>query len=383
MLAQSNGNIVIQKPSLAAATKFLLICFVALTVTIFIIHHPPQDTHTASNVANDGSNTNSGHIIPATGALTPPPPPRRSPTDQKDDNATPAQEDELPLVTYHTSRHNKKLSLLKNESHVMRVINKWQNFVLNSDKYFQKLLKTDEATSYLNNRPFPHTFFDDVFPWEIVELIMQEIPDVVEFTPQGCPLHAQVCWVTKTEKKAAMHDQFSFFTNLMISFMKSIPFLHFLEKLTNITALTPDPYNTGSGVHQIVRDGFLKIHADFNRNWDDRLHRRVNVFLFLNPFWKDEFGGFLELWSRDLSTCRPLKPRIGRLVVFSTDDFSYHGHPDPLKCPIHRSRKSIAQYYYTTTRPDIECEDSNCTVRGETKWVYPPKPCAESIRIAS
>jgi hypothetical protein len=262
-------------------------------------------------------------------------------------------------------------------------MNIWHRFELDADKYLEKVLKTDEAKSYQSNQPFPHTYLDNIFPHEMLEIIMQEIPDVVEFTSQGCPLHAQVCWVTKTEKKSARHDHFPFFTNIMISFMKSEPFLQFLEKLTGITHLYPDPHNVGSGVHQIVREGFLKIHADFNRNFDDRLHRRVNVFLFLNPFWKDAFGGFLELWSRNLTMCRSLKPKIGRLVVFNTDDFSYHGHPHPLNCPIHRSRKSIAQYYYTPTRPLEECDNFNCSTRGTTKWVYPPRSCSESIIIPS
>eukprot|EP00975_Prorocentrum_lima_P044693 9362119-Prorocentrum_lima.AAC.1 len=44
---------------------------------------------------------------------------------------------------------------------------------------------------------------------------------------------------------------------------------------------------------------------------------------------------------------RRISPAFGRLVVFSTHDFSYHGHADPLDCPPHRSRRSIAIYYYS------------------------------------
>ena len=42
------------------------------------------------------------------------------------------------------------------------------------------------------------------------------------------------------------------------------------------------------------------------------------------------------------------------MAIFSTTDFSYHGHPDPLNCPENRSRKSIALYYYSNGRPSYE-----------------------------
>ncbi len=40
-------------------------------------------------------------------------------------------------------------------------------------------------------------------------------------------------------------------------------------------------------------------------------------------------------------------PLIGRAVVFNTDTYSYHGHPEPLNTPEHRSRRSLALYYYS------------------------------------
>ena len=38
-------------------------------------------------------------------------------------------------------------------------------------------------------------------------------------------------------------------------------------------------------------------------------------------------------------------PIFNRIVIFNTNDFTYHGHPNPLQCPQHISRKSIALYY--------------------------------------
>jgi len=43
-------------------------------------------------------------------------------------------------------------------------------------------------------------------------------------------------------------------------------------------------------------------------------------------------------------------------VIFDTSNCSYHGHPQPLKCPPNRSRKSIALYYYTAQMPEGEVD---------------------------
>ena len=48
-----------------------------------------------------------------------------------------------------------------------------------------------------------------------------------------------------------------------------------------------------------------------------------------------------------------------RAVVFNTTDWSWHGHPEPLRCPPGWTRRSIALYYYSNGRPDAECSASH------------------------
>ena len=64
------------------------------------------------------------------------------------------------------------------------------------------------------------------------------------------------------------------------------------------------------------------------------------------------------IWPRIAG--QPLKPNLGRFVVFQTTDFSYHGHPDPLTSPPDRMRRSVAFYYYTRSRPSSECVHGDC-----------------------
>ena len=51
----------------------------------------------------------------------------------------------------------------------------------------------------------------------------------------------------------------------MLYQFNSAPFLRFLERLTGIDQLIPDPYFIGGGLHQIVPGGKLGIHADFSK----------------------------------------------------------------------------------------------------------------------
>lgn len=117
--------------------------------------------------------------------------------------------------------------------------------------------------------------------------------------------------------------------------------------------LIPDYTLEGGGLHEIQNGGYLKLHSDFP--YRGRLHRRVNLIIFLNEDWK--YNGDLELWSPDLKVrLESVKPEIGNLVLFRTTPDSWHGHPDPLICPENVTRKSIALYFYSETRPDSEIE---------------------------
>jgi hypothetical protein len=167
------------------------------------------------------------------------------------------------------------------------------------------------------------------------------------------------------EKKRSYRDEGSLgpHTRHLINELNSAVFLRFLEELTGIEALLPDPHLAGGGLHQIERGGFLNVHADFNRLNRVGLDRRLNLLLYLNEHWDDAWGGHLELWSRDMSRCvERIAPALGTCVIFSTLSDAFHGHPDPLECPPDRTRSSIALYYYSNGRPTSEAKPQHSTL---------------------
>jgi len=98
--------------------------------------------------------------------------------------------------------------------------------------------------------------------------------------------------------------------------------------------------------------------------------RRFNLIVYLNPDWRAEFGGALELWSSHSPGSGPtgvaeappaasaaecgarVLPLFNRAVLFSTTAPSLHGFPAPLACPADTPRRSLALYYLTPPRAD-------------------------------
>ncbi len=218
-----------------------------------------------------------------------------------------------------------------------------------------------KRSEYATAKPFPHILLEDFFDNNYLEKILNDFPDLTKKKDA-------YEFKTKTDQKLISSSQ-SFLSDKVINFinfLNSHRFLTFLQKLTGVeTYLIPDPYLAGGGLHETKNGGFLKVHSDFRFHPLVGLDRRINILIFLNKNWKEEWGGHLELWNRDMSKCvTKILPSFNRVVIFNTTDYSFHGHPDALNCPNSESRKSIALYYYTNGRPDSEINRDNLHHRG-------------------
>jgi Rps23 Pro-64 3,4-dihydroxylase Tpa1-like proline 4-hydroxylase len=183
----------------------------------------------------------------------------------------------------------------------------------------------------------------------MLEEVLKEFPDLSIGNSYKMDNAGQVKLATKGTKR------FGPATKAFTEYLNSQSFVDFLQELTGIKEkLIADHEFSGGGLHEIKRGGYLKLHADFNKH-SNKLDRRLNILIYLNKDWKEEYGGHFELWDRDLAKCaQKIKPDFNTLALFTTTDFSYHGHPDPLQCPENMSRKSLAMYYYSEGRPSEE-----------------------------
>ena len=212
---------------------------------------------------------------------------------------------------------------------------------------------------FCENRPFPHLHLKEFLdPCNAAEAASR-FP--------GLRTDAWTRYKHQNENKLGLTKRELFPAALgeIVDELNSPAFVHWLSKVTGIDGLLADGSLEGGGLHQSGRGGFLNIHTDFtthhyHKNW----HRRINLILYLNPNWLEDWGGAIELWDRNVKQCVvKVPPLLNEALIFETNDISYHGFPEPLRCPEGESRKSVALYYYTL--------DSNVAARSTN---YRPRP---------
>jgi Rps23 Pro-64 3,4-dihydroxylase Tpa1-like proline 4-hydroxylase len=141
-----------------------------------------------------------------------------------------------------------------------------------------------------------------------------------------------------------------------VRILNSSLILKAISKIFSIEKLMPDPYFSGGGLNVTVSGGLLDVHVDGNYHDASGLNRRINAIVYLNPGWQDGWGGEFGLYdATGDNLIKKVAPIYNRLVIFDTNDFSYHGLPDPLNFPKDEVRKSIILYYYTKeSRPSSQ-----------------------------
>jgi hypothetical protein len=184
---------------------------------------------------------------------------------------------------------------------------------------------------------------DDVLRPEVFERACAEFADIAD--------DAWTNYLHLNERKYAAKDVSTWgpTQQAIASAFASDRFVAFLAQLTGFDGLMADSAMDGGGLHRSMRDGFLNVHADFTAHHSKpRWRRRVNLLLYLNPTWDPAWGGQLQLWSKDMQRAvTEIEPTGNRVLLFTTGEHSYHGHPEPLRVPPELARQSMALYYFT------------------------------------
>jgi len=148
----------------------------------------------------------------------------------------------------------------------------------------------------------------------------------------------------------------------IIDELNSLEFIQLLEELTDVPNIIKNTNGgvKGSGVHRVIKGGYLGIHTDFNSYEDKtmgKMDRRINILIYLNPDWKKEYGGELKLYEKNnKKNKKEILPILNRCVIFNTTKNSWHRHDEPLNTPDNIYRNSIANYYYTKSKGNVDFE---------------------------
>jgi Rps23 Pro-64 3,4-dihydroxylase Tpa1-like proline 4-hydroxylase len=198
---------------------------------------------------------------------------------------------------------------------------------------------------YRSAQPFPYIALDNLFSPALLDQAIAELPG------------ATANWTTydtKNEAKQVCSDATVFgpAAEIVTHALNSAPFVDFLEKLTGIDGLIPDPHLRAAGYMKVRPGGFLGLHYDFATQKELKLDRRINALLYLNRDWRSEWGGQLELHSNDALDApahqeKMVEPIFNRLLIFNTPN-ALHGHRRAIQCPPGRARLCLSWYYYTS-----------------------------------
>jgi hypothetical protein len=225
------------------------------------------------------------------------------------------------------------------------------------------------SRQFSDNKPYPHIHLKEFLDPEIAREMSREFP--------GLETDAWTRYKHQNENKLGLtkRELFPPLIAEVVDELNSPEFVSWLSKVTGIPGLLADDSLEGGGLHQSGSGGFLNVHTDFrthhyHKNW----RRRVNLILYLNPNWDQRWGGAIELWDREVRECvAKVAPLLNDVLIFETNEISYHGFPEPLSCPEGQSRKSLALYYYTI--------DENVTARSTNYRARPKDGVLKSALI--
>jgi hypothetical protein len=212
------------------------------------------------------------------------------------------------------------------------------------------------AKSFSEGKPFPHIVIDDFVTVDHDEVcaafptqdwaFWDRFDDGYQFQKRHC---------SEISRMPALYRN-------MIHELSGPAFLRILEAITGIRGLLPDPYLYGGGLHLSGPGGILAPHVDFTSLGPLALYRRLNLLIYFNSEWEEQYGGCLELYEKGRTEpAVTIVPSFGRCILFRTDNQSIHGFSRPI-IGENRWRKSLALYYYTSEG------DNEIVPDGVTYW---------------
>jgi hypothetical protein len=210
-------------------------------------------------------------------------------------------------------------------------------------------LDFDALKVNVKNAPsFQHFYLDNFLEEDFANKVHDSYPSYREAQQLGTSFSA-----VNEKKKTQISDSKKYppAIHKLHEILAADEFVNMVSELFDIKNLIADPTMMGGGIHETNSGGHLDVHVDFNYNEDLGLHRRVNLLIFFNKDWHEDYGGYLDFWDIEVKNCLgSYAPIFNRVAGFTTNEISWHG-VTPLTCPADRVRKSFAVYYYTKEAP--------------------------------
>lgn len=221
---------------------------------------------------------------------------------------------------------------------------------INSSLLKKESIKALKA-SFNNAKPCRHLIIENFLSENVATALYENFPSIKKLNVKRKSINEKKSEDYHFERFAPV------FTDVRNA-LNSNEFYSLMQEITGINGLFSTLDAMGSGLHQGENGSFVDVHVDFNMHTEKNLERRINLLIYLNKYWKNEYGGNLELWDKEMIKCHhSIPPSFNTAVIFETDDNSPHGY-SKINIPENESRKSFYCYYYTPLRKDFVYRDS-------------------------
>ena len=199
------------------------------------------------------------------------------------------------------------------------------------------------ASSYATAQPFPHIVLDGFIAEDLARSLLEEFPDISEMPRSRDYVFGNKHELSSVEQRGAAGRRYR-------DEVLSADFAALVSAICGQQVVV-DPGFHGGGFHQGGDGSYLDFHVDFNIHPQrpDWL-RTLNVLLYLNPDWRPEYGGALQIKNRVDGPVTEIAPLFNRGVIMETSDRTYHGYTRTT-LPPGTTRKSIAAYAYQVVAP--------------------------------
>jgi hypothetical protein len=199
--------------------------------------------------------------------------------------------------------------------------------------------------NYVNAKPYEHVVIPNFFTEEYAEMIGQNLPDPDDtWYKYDNPFEGKYLFNKFSEDDPVKKT---------IDLLYSDEFIDYMSKISKITNLESDPHLNAGGLHAYPRNGISGIHLDYNVHPITKKERRTSILVYMSKNWKPEWGGRLKIWDENLTECKTIEHDLwNTAVIFKTNGLTYHGFPEPIKCPEGVYRKAIGIYYMSDPTPE-------------------------------
>ena len=150
----------------------------------------------------------------------------------------------------------------------------------------------DYSVDYQKGTPIPWFAFDDFLPQDLLKNIGREIKQIPSHMFSKFVRNGSFMYECNNLKYAPLVRE-------LVLNLNSSEFVAWLESITGLQKLIPDPHLIGAGIMKFDTGHSLKLHTDFNWNEQLQLNRALSLILYLSDDWHSEWGGNLEFWDFD------------------------------------------------------------------------------------